>query len=146
MTDPSTDTSPSAPTPTRRGWFGRHKLVTTLVAIILLPMLGLALWVALTLNYTYSRGDRAGIMQKFSERGWICKTWEGELLMSAVPGSAPEKFLFTVRSDSVANEINKLNGRRVVLEYAQHKGVPTSCFGDTEYYVTGVKLMKDSIP
>jgi hypothetical protein len=144
MTDPSTDTP--APAPARRGWFGRHKLVTILSAIILVPALGLVLWVTLTLNYIYSRGDRAGIMQKFSERGWICKTWEGELLMSAVPGSAPEKFLFTVRSDSVANEINKLNGRRVVLEYAQHKGVPTSCFGDTEYYVTGVKLMKDSMP
>ena len=134
------------PTPTRRGWFSRHKLVTILGAIILLPLLGFFLWVTLTLNYTYSRGDRAGILQKFSERGWVCKTWEGELLMSAVPGSAPEKFLFSVRSDSVASEINKLNGRRVILDYAQHKGVPTSCFGDTEYYVTGVKLMKDSMP
>jgi hypothetical protein len=146
MTDTSENQTPIQPPAPKAGWFGRHKLVTILSAIILLPLLGLVLWVALTLNYTYSRGDRAGIMQKFSERGWICKTWEGELLMSAVPGSAPEKFLFTVRSDSVADEINKLNGRRVILEYAQHKGVPTSCFGDTEYYVTGVKLMKDSMP
>src|SRR4051794_12099039 len=105
---------PPAPAADTRGFFGRHKLVTILGAIILLPLLGFGLWVALTLNYTYSRGDRAGIMQKFSERGWICKTWEGELLMSSVPGSAPEKFLFSVRSDSVANEVNKLNGRHVV--------------------------------
>ena len=137
-----TDTPPA---PTRPGFFGRHKLATILGAIIVLPLLGFFLWVTLTLNYTYSSGDRAGIMQKFSSRGWICKTWEGELLMSAVPGSAPEKFLFSVRSDSVANEINKLNGRRVVLFYQQHKGVPTSCFGDTEYFVTGVKQMTDSI-
>jgi hypothetical protein len=138
-----TNTPP--PAPTRPGWFGRHKLATVLSLIILLPILGLFLWVTLTLNYTNSSGDRAGIMQKFSSRGWICKTWEGELLMSSVPGSVPEKFLFSVRSDSIANEINKLNGRRVVLFYQQHKGVPTSCFGDTEYFVTGVKPMADSV-
>jgi hypothetical protein len=139
-----TDTPPTAPARTP-GFFGRHKLATVLATIILLPILGFTVWVMMTLNYTYSSGDRAGILQKFSSRGWVCKTWEGELLMSAVPGSAPEKFLFSVRSDSIANEINKLNGRRVILYYEQHPGVPTSCFGDTEYYITGVKQMTDSI-
>jgi len=139
-----TPTPTPAPAP-RRGFFARRKLATVLVAIVLLPVLGFALWVALTLNYTYSRGDRAGLLQKFSERGWICKTWEGELVLSAVPGSAPEKFIFSVRSDSIANEVNKLNGRRVILYYEQHKGIPSSCFGDTEYFVTGVKQMTDSI-
>jgi len=139
-----TDTPSATPVHTP-GFFGRHKLATVLVTIVLLPLLGFFLWVTTTLNYTYSSGDRAGILQKFSSRGWICKTWEGELLMSAVPGSAPEKFLFSVRSDSIANEINKLNGRRVIVYYQQHKGVPTSCFGDTEYFVTGVKQMTDSI-
>ena len=142
----SNDAPTPSPTPTRGpGFFSRHKLATILSTIILLPLLGFFLWVALTLNYTYSSGDRAGLLQKFSSRGWVCKTWEGELLMSAVPGSAPEKFLFSVRSDSVASEINKLNGRYVVLYYEQHKGVPTSCFGDTEYYVTGVRAMTDTI-
>ena len=140
MTNPETSTPPA-----RRGFFARHTLATVLAAIILLPILGMLLWVTLTLNYSYSSGDRAGIIQKFSSRGWLCKTWEGELLMSAVPGSAPEKFLFTVRSDSVADEINKMNGRYVILHYEQRKGVPTSCFGDTEYFVTGAHLMKDSI-
>jgi hypothetical protein len=146
MTDiPDPSDAPPPPPPKGPGFFARHKLATILVTILVLPFLGFALWVALTLNYTYSSGDRAGILQKFSSRGWLCKTWEGELLMSAVPGSAPEKFVFSVRSDSVANEVNKLNGRYVILNYEQHKGVPTSCFGDTEYYVTGVKAMKDSI-
>ena len=125
--------------------FARHKLASVLSLVILVPIVVLALWTTITLSYTYSSGDRAGTLQKFSSRGWICKTWEGELLMSAVPGSIPEKFLFTVRSDSVANEINKLNGRRMVLDYQQHRGVPTSCFGDTEYFVTGVRAMSDSI-
>lgn len=126
--------------------FTRNKLATTLTLIVLVPILAFALWATLALNYTYSKGDRAGILQKLSQRGWVCKTWEGELLMSAVPGSAPEKFVFSIRSDSVANEVNKLNGRRVVLDYEEHRGVPTSCFGDTDYFVTGVKLMKDSLP
>ena len=127
-------------------FFGRHKLASILGGIVLIPFLVLVTWTVIALTYTYSSGDRAGILQKFSKRGWICKTWEGELLMSAVPGSVPEKFLFTVRSDSVAGEINKLNGRRVVLFYEQHRGIPLSCFGDTEYFVTGVKAMTDSVP
>ena len=138
-----TPTPPPSPTP-RRGFFARHKLATILGTVVLLPLLGFMLWAALTLNYTYSDGLRSGILQKFSKRGWICKTWEGELLMSAVPGSAPEKFLFSVRSDSVATEINKLNGRSVVLQYEEHRGVPTNCFGDTDYFVTGVQPMKDA--
>jgi hypothetical protein len=137
---------PDAPVPpSRPGFFARHKLATTLGIIVLSPVLVFATWAIITLTYTYSSGDRAGILQKFSNKGWVCKTWEGELLMSAVPGSAPEKFLFSVRSDSVAQEINKLNGRHVVLQYEEHRGVPTNCFGDTDYYVTGVRAMTDSI-
>ena len=59
--------------------------------------------------------------------------------LTAIPGSMPEKFVFSVRSDSVAALINKYNGERVDLHYEQHKGVPTSCFGDTEYFVTDVR-------
>lgn len=126
--------------------FRRNKVATILTLLLLIPVLVLGLWAMITLNYTYSSGDRAGILQKFSKRGWLCKTWEGELLMSAVPGSAPEKFLFSVRSDSVATEINRLNGKRVILYYEQHRGIPTSCFGDTDYFVNGVRAMSDSIP
>ena len=144
-----TTTPPETPTPTpgrAPGFFGRHKLATVLAIVLLSPIVFMAIWAIITLSYTYSSGDRAGILQKFSRKGWICKTWEGELLMSAVPGSSPEKFLFTVRSDSVAREINRLNGRRVVLNYDEHRGVPTSCFGETDYYVTGVRAMTDSVP
>lgn len=132
------------PRPKIMNVLGRHKAATVLAIVILVPVLVLSLWAGITLNYVYSSGERAGIMQKFSKRGWLCKTWEGELLMSAVPGSAPEKFLFTVRSDSVATEINRLSGRHVVLTYEQHRAVPTSCFGDTEYFVNGVRSMADT--
>src|SRR3954463_494659 len=115
----------------------RHPLIITLVVLIALPLLVFTLWAGVTLNYSYSRGERAGFLQKISKRGWLCKTWEGELQLSAIPGSQPEKFDFTTRSDSVAAILNKLNGQRVVLDYQQHKGIPGTCFGDTEYFVVG---------
>jgi hypothetical protein len=97
-------------------------------------------WVALTWNY--SEGERAGFMQKLSKKGWLCKTWEGELSLVALPGAAPEKFLFTVREDAVAEKINTLVGQRVALVYAEHKGIPTNCFGDTAYFVSDVKSVQ----
>lgn len=100
-------------------------------------------WVALT--WSYSEGERAGFMQKLSKKGWLCKTWEGELSLVALPGAAPEKFFFTVRDDAVADKINKLVGQRVALVYAEHKGVPTSCFGDTAYFVSDVKVVQPNL-
>src|SRR5438045_3782572 len=117
----------------------RHPLLITLVVLVALPLLVFTLWAGVTLNYTYSSGDRAGFLQKISKRGWLCKTWEGELQLSAIPGSQPEKFLFTTRSDSIAAVLSSLSGQRVVLDYKQHIGVPGTCFGDTEYFVTGVR-------
>ncbi|MBM4261110.1 MAG: hypothetical protein FJ145_06655 [Deltaproteobacteria bacterium] len=95
-------------------------------------------WV--TLNWSYSTGERAGFIQKFSKKGWICKTWEGELLLTTVPGAIPEKFLFSVRDDIVAKRLMDSMGKRVTLSYAQHKGVPSSCFGETEYFIDKVQL------
>jgi hypothetical protein len=73
-----------------------------------------------------------------SNKGWICKTWEGELSLVAMPGAAPEKFLFTVRDEAVAQKVSAAAGKRVTLNYEQHKGLPTTCFGDTDYFVVGV--------
>jgi len=95
-------------------------------------------WVAL--SYSYSEGERAGYLQKFSKRGWVCKTWEGEILLTSMPGAIPEKFEFTVRDDAVAAQISAAAGKRVVLHYAQHKGLPSSCFGDTQYFVGSVDV------
>ena len=107
--------------------------------VILVPLLLIVLWTAITLNFTYASGERAGYVQKFSRKGWLCKTWEGELAMATMPGVMPEIFRFTVRDDSVANEVNKLIGQRVAIDYKQHRGVPGTCFGETEYYVSNVK-------
>jgi hypothetical protein len=95
-----------------------------------------------SLQWSYSEGERAGYVQKLSRRGWICKTWEGELAMVTMPGAIPEKFLFSIRSDAVAEKVNKNLGKRVALTYQQHIGVPSSCFGDTQYFVSAVTLVE----
>lgn len=114
----------------------RGRLLKAVLILIVLPALLLTLWVIGALNFTYSTGQRAGYVQKLSKRGWLCKTWEGELAMANLPGTMPTIFSFTVRSDSLANVIEKSMGQRVALTYAQHKGIPGSCFGETEYYIT----------
>jgi len=97
-----------------------------------------ALYLTLVLKWSYSSGERAGWVQKLSHKGWLCKTWEGELALVSMPGAPVEKFLFTVHDDAVAAEINRLMGQRVSLQYEEKVGVPTSCFGDTHYFVTKV--------
>ncbi len=110
--------------------------------IVLLLLAGGWLW--LTLNWSYSQGERAGYVQKLSKKGWLCKTWEGEIAMVTMPGAIPEKFEFTVRDEAMAQKINRLAGKRVVLDYQQHRFIPSSCFGETEYFIGDVREVLDS--
>jgi hypothetical protein len=114
-------------------------VLLVVVAVLLLT----SLWVWLTLNWSYSEGERAGYVQKLSRKGWLCKTWEGEIAMVTMPGAIPDKFQFTVRDTVLANRINELAGKRVVLSYQQHKFIPSSCFGETEYFVTAIREVLD---
>jgi hypothetical protein len=111
----------------------------TVIAIVVAVI---ALWTTFTLSWSYSEGERAGYVQKLSKKGWICKTWEGEMAMVTMPGTVAEKFFFTVRNDRVAAQINATVGSRVVLSYEEHKWIPFSCFGDTGYFVTGVQAVE----
>lgn len=110
---------------------------STIILFISVGLFALYLWAAL--SWTYSSGERAGYVQKLSEKGWVCKTYEGELILVSMPGTQAEKFFFTVRNKSVANKINETVGQRVRLIYEEHKGLPTTCFGDTAYFVTDVQ-------
>ncbi|MCW5656510.1 MAG: hypothetical protein KIT60_02295 [Burkholderiaceae bacterium] len=105
------------------------------IGIVVLAVL-LAGYFAIVLHWNYSTGERAGWVQKFSRKGWICKTWEGELALVSLPGTSVEKFYFTVRDEAVAEQINKVMGRRVSLHYEEKVGLPTTCFGETRHYVT----------
>ena len=131
--------APGEPLPPRHSLLRRHWGKLTLAAIVLIPVAVFGAWAAVALSVTYSSGERVGWVQKLSHKGWLCKTWEGELQMSNIPGSAPLLFAFSIRSDSLAKAIEAAEGRRVALRYEQHIGVPTRCFGETEYFVTGVR-------
>ena len=100
----------------------------------------------LSLHWVYSDGERAGYVQKFSRRGWLCKTWEGEMAMVTMPGTVAEKFAFTVPDQAIAAQINADIGKRLVLHYEQHKWIPNSCFAETEYWVNTVRVAEDAKP
>jgi len=129
-----------APAP-KKSVIRRHWGKLLISIIVGVPVLGMALWSAIALAFVYSSGERVGYIQKFSEKGWLCKTYEGEIAMVNLPGQLANTFQFTVRSDSLAAVINKAQGQRVAIQYEQHKGVPTSCFGETEYFVNGVRVV-----
>ena len=130
----------TAPAPPKKRRFSRWKVF--LVAAVVSPLLVFGLYTWIALSWSYSEGDRSGILQKFSHKGWFCKTWEGELAMSIVPGVTPTIWQFSVRGDSAAHRVNVALGRRVVLHYREHRGVPTSCFGQTPYFVDSVRVLE----
>ena len=113
------------------------------LAVLVLALL-LAAYFAVVLNWSYSSGERAGWIQKLSDKGWVCKTWEGELALVSLPGSAAvEKFVFTVRDDKTAAELTQAMGKRVTLHYEEKVGLPTSCFGETRHFVTKVTVASE---
>jgi hypothetical protein len=117
-------------------------IVRILIALVVLVVLAAAyFWAAL--SWSYSSGERAGWVQKFSNKGWVCKTWEGELALVSLPGSTAEKFFFTVHNDAVARDIQQAMGKRVTLHYEEKVGLPTTCFGDTRHFVTGMNVNPD---
>ena len=117
-------------------------MVKVLVSLLVIALLGLAGFTWVTLHWSYSEGERAGYVQKLSKKGFVCKTWEGEMAMVTMPGTVSEKFQFTVPTNAVADKINANVGKRMALHYEQHKWIPTSCFGDTEYFVSDVRVME----
>lgn len=114
-----------------------------LIFVGLLVLLG-ALWTWFSLSWSYADGERAGYVQRLSKQGWLCKTWEGEIAMVTMPGAIPEKFEFTVREEAVVQQINALAGKRVVLHYRQHKFIPTTCFGETEFFVDSAREVQEN--
>ena len=134
--NPEITETPIAPAPAKKM---RNKALIALLILLLIPGVIIALWIWIALGYTYASGERAGYIQKISKKGWLCKTWEGELAMANLPGTMPQIFTFTVRNDSVAHVLEQNAGKQVSLTYEQHRGVPTSCFGETEYFVTGAR-------
>ena len=125
----------------RSGRAGRWFLI-----LLLLIVVGSGLWTWLTLAWAYADGERAGVLQKFVRRGWVCKTYEGEIALFygggqyLGPGTSPQLWDFSVRDKAVAEQLGKAVGRRVQLHYTEHPGIPTNCFADTRYFVDRVTI------
>ncbi len=141
MTSDSTPAPPPEPTgPSRMARFLR-RLRNYLLLFSALAVALVAVYLVVATRWSYAAGERAGYVQKFSKKGWVCKTWEGEIAMANLPGAMPEVFAFTVRDEAVAAQSNAPLGARVVLGYDQHLGLP-SCFGETQYYVKSVRRVE----
>jgi hypothetical protein len=134
---PTPDTAPRSGGLRLGRWF-------TLVLATAAVLAGLYTW--LTLTWNYSEGERAGLLQKFSRKGWICKTYEGELALYVVAGVAPEIWNFSVRDPALARQLAGVVGQRVQLHYSEHRGVPTACFGETGYYVDKINTIGEPPP
>jgi hypothetical protein len=131
----------AVPAPSKSSFFRRHRWQIVLGGLVAAVAAVAALWTLVTLAYSYSDGDRIGYVQKFSHKGWVCRTWEGELAMTPVPGAAPQIFPFTVRDDAVVKKIRDAEGKKVALHYEEKRGVPSSCFGDTRYFIRDVRVL-----
>jgi hypothetical protein len=126
-----------------RGPDARRKFILGGMLLVFLFVAGVVLYTFSTLSWSYSDGDRSGLLQKFSRKGWLCKTYEGELSLSYTPGMAPVLWSFSVRDETVAHKINEALGKKVVLHYNEHRGIPTDCFGETQYFVDGVRILNE---
>jgi len=119
--------------------------IKSILGIVVAIAIALSGYAFVVISWSYSSGERAGWVQKLSSKGWLCKTWEGEMAMVSMPCTTTEKFHFTVWDEDIAEQINKVIGKRVALHYEEKKGIPTSCFGETRYYITKVSVV-DEIP
>lgn len=136
MTSP--DAAPAAPAkPKRRRW------PVVVATLLLVPLLLFGIYTFFVVSWSYSEGERAGTLQKFSKKGWLCKTWEGELALYVVGGVAPQIWYFTVRDESIVRNMSNAVGQKVQVHYSEHRGVPTDCFGDTPYWVDQVKVVPE---
>jgi hypothetical protein len=122
-----------------RSWILRMVLLLALAAVLVM-----AAWTWIALSFTYSHGERAGYVQKLSRKGWVFKTWEGELAMANLPGAMPEVFHFSSREDTVAARLLASLGRRVRIKYDEHVGIPVNWFGETPYFVVDMEIVDDA--
>jgi hypothetical protein len=139
--DPTVPAAPVPPAPPVHTRPPRRSFRSYVWGSLLGALVLIGLYTLFMLWYSYSDGDRAGVLQKFSKRGWICKTWEGEIAMYVVGGVAPQIWNFSVRDDAVAAQLQAAVGQQVRLHYSEHRGLPTNCFGETDYFVNRVEVV-----
>jgi len=133
--------------PKKSNWFrfkrGARRLLLQFVIVL---MLIASIFIYWKYYYTYSNGYRAGLLQKFSYKGNLIKTYEGEMILSSVSGTsnvviASEKFYFSVKNSKLAQILDTMQGQMVIVHYKQKNGV-LFWNGDSEYQVDSVKRIR----
>lgn len=137
------ETSPAKPS----RWAGAVKKTKKILRWTLsIIIIFLVMFIYFKYFFTYSEGFRAGLLQKFSNKGIVFKTYEGELILSSVSSTASvalasEKFLFSVTNEKLAIQFDTLQGRNVIVHYTEKRGtVPWR--GDSKYLVDSIALRK----
>jgi len=110
-----------------------------LIVIVLIVVFGY-----FKFGFTYSKGDRAGLLQKFSEKGIVFKTYEGEMILSSIQSNAnvaiaSEKFLFSVEDADIARQMEQIQGKYVVVHYREKNGA-LPWIGESNYIVDSVRI------
>ena len=141
MTTPSDTPPEAAEAPEGSSPAKKRRWKLYLWLVLSAPVLLFILYTVVAYNWSYSSGDRSGILRKFSQKGWLCKTWEGELAMTTVPGVMPEPWSFTVRDPADAQKVLAAIGKQVVVHYEEHRGLWSDCFGETDYFVDSVRVL-----
>lgn len=118
----------------------RGRALTIVLVVVLGLVVAAGLWTWFSLSWAYSEGDRAGILQKFSRKGWLCKTYEGELALYVVGGVAPQIWYFSTRDEDLAKQLSGAVGKNIQLHYTEHRGVPTNCFAETPYFARNFRV------
>jgi hypothetical protein len=134
-------TAPEAPAPAPAPKAKRRRWPVVVATLLIVPLLLFAIYTFFVVSWSYSEGERAGTLQKFSRKGWACKTYEGELALYVVGGVAPQIWYFTVRDDAIVRQMSDAVGQKVQVHYTEHRGVPTTLFGETQYYVDSVAIV-----
>jgi hypothetical protein len=142
----ATATTPAPPPPPPAARPPRRSFKSFFWGSLLGALLLIGLYTAFMLWWSYSDGERAGVLQKFSKRGWICKTYEGEVAQYVVGGVAPQIWNFSVRDAAVAEQLHKAVGQQVRMHYREHRGLPTNCFGETDYFVDRFEIVPAPAP
>jgi hypothetical protein len=119
----------------------RFRFGRILLWLILIVVVVIGVWSAFSLSWAYSEGDRAGVLQKFSKKGWLCKTYEGELALYIVGGVAPQIWQFSTRDDDLAKQLSGAVGKNIQLHYTEHRGIPTKCFAETPYFARSFQVV-----
>ena len=93
--------------------------------------------------YVFGTGVKAGELNLFVYKGYVFKTYEGRLIQAGYNSKnsnatiQSNEFNFSVKSESVARQLERCTGKRVELHYKEYLGA-LPWRGMTKYVVDSI--------